>query len=144
MTVRVAGPGDIEVVARLLTEFREHEGRDERKCAGGKAKAMHVTPPGIGSTRPPGRAAAGLYQQNRRFYGLRGAFAQRGARRSANAAIPSVASSDENSSAESCCSSESIGSIDVPPVRRRASAFVVCTASGAPGSSRSRCARVSR
>ena len=28
MTVRVAGPDDIDVVARLLTEFREHEGRD--------------------------------------------------------------------------------------------------------------------
>ena len=28
MTVRVAGPGDVDVVARLLTEFREHEGRD--------------------------------------------------------------------------------------------------------------------
>jgi ribosomal protein S18 acetylase RimI-like enzyme len=28
VTVRVAGPDDVEVVARLLTEFREHEGRD--------------------------------------------------------------------------------------------------------------------
>ena len=28
MTVRLAGPDDIDVVARLLTEFREHEGRD--------------------------------------------------------------------------------------------------------------------
>jgi ribosomal protein S18 acetylase RimI-like enzyme len=28
VTVRVAGPDDIDVVARLLTEFREHEGRD--------------------------------------------------------------------------------------------------------------------
>jgi ribosomal protein S18 acetylase RimI-like enzyme len=28
VTVRVAGPEDVEVVARLLTEFREHEGRD--------------------------------------------------------------------------------------------------------------------
>ena len=28
MTVRVAGPDDIDVVARLLTEFRDHEGRD--------------------------------------------------------------------------------------------------------------------
>jgi len=28
VTVRLAGPGDIEVVARLLTEFRDHEGRD--------------------------------------------------------------------------------------------------------------------
>ena len=28
MTVRVAGPEDVAVVARLLTEFREHEGRD--------------------------------------------------------------------------------------------------------------------
>ena len=28
MTVRVAGPDDLEAVARLLTEFREHEGRD--------------------------------------------------------------------------------------------------------------------
>jgi ribosomal protein S18 acetylase RimI-like enzyme len=28
VTVRVAGPGDVDVVARLLTEFREHEGRD--------------------------------------------------------------------------------------------------------------------
>jgi ribosomal protein S18 acetylase RimI-like enzyme len=28
VTVRLAGPDDIDVVARLLTEFREHEGRD--------------------------------------------------------------------------------------------------------------------
>ncbi len=28
MTVRVAGPDDIEVVARLLAEFNEHNGRD--------------------------------------------------------------------------------------------------------------------
>jgi ribosomal protein S18 acetylase RimI-like enzyme len=28
VTVRLAGPGDLDVVARLLTEFREHEGRD--------------------------------------------------------------------------------------------------------------------
>ena len=28
MSVRLAGPDDIDVVARLLTEFREHEGRD--------------------------------------------------------------------------------------------------------------------
>ena len=28
MTVRVAGPDDLDAVARLLTEFREHEGRD--------------------------------------------------------------------------------------------------------------------
>jgi ribosomal protein S18 acetylase RimI-like enzyme len=28
VTVRVAGPGDVAVVARLLTEFRDHEGRD--------------------------------------------------------------------------------------------------------------------
>ena len=28
MTVRLAGPDDLDVVARLLTEFREHEGRD--------------------------------------------------------------------------------------------------------------------
>jgi ribosomal protein S18 acetylase RimI-like enzyme len=28
VTVRVAGPDDVDVVARLLTEFREHEGRD--------------------------------------------------------------------------------------------------------------------
>ena len=28
MTVRLAGPDDIDVVARLLTEFRDHEGRD--------------------------------------------------------------------------------------------------------------------
>ena len=27
MTVRLAGPDDIDVVARLLTEFRDHEGR---------------------------------------------------------------------------------------------------------------------
>jgi ribosomal protein S18 acetylase RimI-like enzyme len=27
VTVRLAGPDDIDVVARLLTEFREHEGR---------------------------------------------------------------------------------------------------------------------
>jgi ribosomal protein S18 acetylase RimI-like enzyme len=28
VTVRLAGPDDVDVVARLLTEFREHEGRD--------------------------------------------------------------------------------------------------------------------
>ena len=28
MTVRLAGPDDVDVVARLLTEFRDHEGRD--------------------------------------------------------------------------------------------------------------------
>jgi ribosomal protein S18 acetylase RimI-like enzyme len=28
VTIRLAGPDDIDVVARLLTEFREHEGRD--------------------------------------------------------------------------------------------------------------------
>ena len=28
MTARVAGPEDVEVVARLLCEFRDHEGRD--------------------------------------------------------------------------------------------------------------------
>jgi ribosomal protein S18 acetylase RimI-like enzyme len=28
VTVRLAGPDDIDVVAKLLTEFREHEGRD--------------------------------------------------------------------------------------------------------------------
>jgi ribosomal protein S18 acetylase RimI-like enzyme len=28
VTVRVAGPGDVEVVARLLAEFNEHNGRD--------------------------------------------------------------------------------------------------------------------
>jgi len=28
VTVRLAGPDDIDVVARLLTDFREHEGRD--------------------------------------------------------------------------------------------------------------------
>ena len=28
MTVRLAGADDIDVVAKLLTEFREHEGRD--------------------------------------------------------------------------------------------------------------------
>jgi ribosomal protein S18 acetylase RimI-like enzyme len=28
VTVRLAGPGDIEVVARLLAEFNEHNGRD--------------------------------------------------------------------------------------------------------------------
>jgi ribosomal protein S18 acetylase RimI-like enzyme len=28
VTVRLAGPGDVEVVARLLAEFNEHNGRD--------------------------------------------------------------------------------------------------------------------
>jgi ribosomal protein S18 acetylase RimI-like enzyme len=28
VTVRLAGPDDLDVVARLLTEFRDHEGRD--------------------------------------------------------------------------------------------------------------------
>ncbi len=28
MTVRLAGPDDLDVVARLLAEFRDHEGRD--------------------------------------------------------------------------------------------------------------------
>ena len=28
MSVRLAGPGDVEVVARLLAEFNEHNGRD--------------------------------------------------------------------------------------------------------------------
>ena len=73
MTVRLAGPDDLDVVARLLAEFRDHEGRDwppEEAISAGVERLMARDDTEYLLAAAPGSAEPGGVCQLRYRYGL--------------------------------------------------------------------------